>query len=683
MAEITVQGRKVTVGDNFFKLSPEQQDDTVDEIAASMGQGEKQPQVGSIEDSLRTIPGHLLQGIVSIPGAVGDIPRMIEKGADWTVGKIAGKTSDEVRAGRLAMQQMAAEQSGIPNLPNPQDVIGTQKILDAVKPATGELYEPQTTAGKYTGAVASMAPAALAGGGGMLQRAGQAIVPGVASEAAGQATEGTELEPWARALAAVTGGVGVAMTSRRGVPERMATQAMGNLDDAALAQAGRLMYEARRMGVDLTWPEAVQQITNSGTRLGDLQRVVENSSGGGPVMREFYADRPQQVAGAAQQQFQQIAPQPMVPERLGPRVQQAADTEISGVNRAINNQTRPLYQAAEQQQLPPNSPALQDPAFQEAIRQIRNNPVLAPRFAHLPDNSIGMVDAAQKIMRSRAEALQVPGPGLNPYEASVTRQSRRQVTNEARNQSPEYAAAVQYQRQARDQYLNPLQEGPTGKLAGTTDVGKQTGALFPNKPQAQSEAGVSRAMRGIGRTDPQAAENLVRQHLETNFNEATQRIQSGQNPFGGAKFSAIVAGNRQQRRNLFAAIRALPHGDVLWRGFNRFLDVMEATGKRPAPNSATEFNAQLRKELEQGGLAGEAATILATPQKAMTFISDNYKRFRLGRGTEDLARLFTQGNLRDFQRLLRTGPNSPQAVAIMVRLIGQANAGAQTPATAN
>lgn len=687
---------EIDAPDGSIAEFPDGTPDAVIKSAMQKAFGAPKPQVGAVEDSLRTIPGHLLQGVAGIPGAIGDIPDFLGGVADTLTGHTVGrvenyltkgtaeaKPREQMRAEYLASRQMIAEQTGIPTLPEPGEVINTQKIMGALQPVTGDLYQPQTTAGKYTGAIASMAPAALVGGGGVLQRAGQAVIPGVASEAAGQATEGTEFEPWARALAAITAGGGVAMTARSGVPERMATQAMGALDDAALAQAGRLMFEARRMGVDLTWPEAVQQITNSGTRLGDLQRVVENSSGGGPIMREFYADRPQQVAGAAQQQFQQIAPQPMVPERLGPRVQQAAEGVINDTRGQINQQTRPLYRAAEQQQIPANSPILQDPAYQQAVQQIRANPVIGPQVAHLPDNSVGMIDAAQKIMRSRADALEVPGPGLNPYEASLTRESRRQVTNEARNQSPEYDAAVQFQRQARDQYLNPLEQGPTGKLAGTADVGNQTRALFPNKPQAQSEAGVSRAMRGIGRTDPQAAENLVRQHLETNFNEATQRIQSGQNPFGGAKFSAIVAGNRQQRRNLFAAIRSLPNGDVMWRGFNRFLDIMEATGKRPAPNSMTEFNAQYRKELEQGGLTGETATILATPQKAMTFISDRYKQFRLGRGTEQLARLFTQGNLRDFQRLLRVGPNSPQAVGIMVRLIGQANAAANPPAPAN
>jgi hypothetical protein len=648
-------------------------DATIKAVMRKAYGGGQQPSVA--RDIATTLPGKLLEGAAAIPGAIGDLPAFAEYVADRIVGGIVGKSGEQVRADRLANQQIADQESGIPRLPNPQDVISTQKILSALEPVTGRLPQPQTTTGKYAGAIATMAPAALAGGGTAIQRAAQAVVPGVASEGAGQLTEGTAMEPWARALAAITGGGATALATRR-PPEQVAAQAMGALDDATLAQAGRLMQEARNRGIDLSWPEAVQQITNSGTRLGDLQRAVEHSAGGGPIMREFYADRPTQIDAAARQQFDEIAPQPMIPERLGPRVQQAAEADIDAVRRGINQQTRPLYNAAANQVLPPNHPALQDPAFIEAVRQVRANPLIGPRLANLPDNSIGVIDEVQKILRDNRNNLRTQGRN---YEASLTSEARRQVTNEARNLSPEYDAAVQFQRQARDQYLNPLEEGPTGKVSRTTDVGAQTQALFPNKPQAQSEVGTARAVRGIRRTDPEAAEGIVRQHLETAFNEASQRIQSGQNQFGGAKFSAVVAGNPQQRRNLNAAIRALPHGDVLWRGFNRFLDVLEATGKRPAPNSMTEFNAQIRKELEQGTMTGELATIAASPQKAITYIKDAYARFRLGRGTEQLARLFTEGNLRDFQRILRSGPNSPQAIGIMVRLISQANAGANAP----
>src|SRR5262249_27121722 len=125
---------------------------------------------------------------------------------------------------------------------------------------------------------------------------------------------------------------------------------------------------------------------------------------------------------------------------------------------------------------------------------------------------------------------------------------------------------------------------------------------------------VSRERLGKARNAPALAANLVRQHAESVFNEATQRLASGPNQFGGAKFAATIAGNPQQRRNLEAAVGALPDGDTRWRGFNRLLQVLEASGQRQRPGSMTAFNAQAMRDLEQGGLS-EAAAAPMSPQK--------------------------------------------------------------------
>lgn len=629
----------------------------------------------------------LANGAIGVLGLPGDLASY-QEGFNRSLG-IDVTPENLTQMEELGLIPKGASKGLTVKLPTSGEVIGA--VNNAIRPAptttqlvTGEqpqsflMRQPENTEEKWVDTVGRFVGGSWVGPGTWRMKGLSGATGGVASEAAGQAFEGSPNEDLARLIGGAAGVMSphlVAGARGSNVPRQMTARAMEGLDEATLNRADFLRQVAAQQGVDLTWPEAIQQASNGATRLNDLQRVVEFSEAGGPVMRQFYANRPAQIDAAARQQFDQIAPQPMIPERLGPRVQRAADADISDVNQAINVQARPMYQAAEAQTIPANSPALRDPSFRQAVQEIRNNPVLAPRFAHLPDNSIGVIDAAQKIMRSRAEALQVPGPGLNPYQASLTRQARRDVSNQARNQSPEYDAAVQYQRQLREEYLNPLEQGPTGRLAGTPDVRAQTQALFPAQPAAQSEVGVARAMRGIGRTDPEAAAGVVRQHLETVFNEATQRLQSGPNQFGGAKFSAVVAGNPQQRRSLFAAIRALPNGDLLWRGFNRFLNVLEATGKRPAPNSMTEFNAMYRKELERGGYGGELATIAGSPQKALTFIKDGYARFRLGRNTAQLARLFTQGNVEEFRTLLNNGPLTPRALVVMVRLLAQVQAG--------
>jgi len=63
-------------------------------------------------------------------------------------------------------------------------------------------YQPQTTYGEYAGTVGEFLPAAIGGPTGLARRAGVATVAGLGSEAAGQATEGTDLEPVARVVGA-------------------------------------------------------------------------------------------------------------------------------------------------------------------------------------------------------------------------------------------------------------------------------------------------------------------------------------------------------------------------------------------------------------------------------------------------------------------------------------------------
>lgn len=68
---------------------------------------------------------------------------------------------------------------------------------------TADDYQPQTTYGKYAGTVGEFLPAAVGGPVGLLRRGAAAAAAGLGSEAAGQAVEGTALEPYARIVGAI------------------------------------------------------------------------------------------------------------------------------------------------------------------------------------------------------------------------------------------------------------------------------------------------------------------------------------------------------------------------------------------------------------------------------------------------------------------------------------------------
>jgi hypothetical protein len=163
---------------------------------------QEQPQAKApnpVVDSIRAIPGGLAKGAAALVGLPGDIESGLTAGADWALGKM-GVDVQGLQKSREAFRA----QSPIPELPT------SAGINKAVSDPFGGYYEPQTRAGKYAETIASFAPAAIAPGT-AAARTARVAVPGAASEAAGQATEGTPYEPVARAAGALAGGVGVGM----------------------------------------------------------------------------------------------------------------------------------------------------------------------------------------------------------------------------------------------------------------------------------------------------------------------------------------------------------------------------------------------------------------------------------------------------------------------------------------
>jgi hypothetical protein len=154
------------------------------------------------------------KGTIGIAGGAGDLRGLLSRGVDYaaekmgaspdsaagfkdTVGKVAGYTT----AGRVL-----------------SDAPTSRDIQSKIEEQTGEFYKPKTTAGKYAQTMGEFLPAAAAGPGRMVPKLVSALAGGAGSEAAGQATEGTKAEPYARVLGAVAGGLAPHAASRAVTP---------------------------------------------------------------------------------------------------------------------------------------------------------------------------------------------------------------------------------------------------------------------------------------------------------------------------------------------------------------------------------------------------------------------------------------------------------------------------------
>lgn len=107
--------------------------------------------------------------------------------------------------GRLGINKGAEFVGARPPVSNETFLPTYSDAKSAIEGVTGKFYEPKTTAGEFARTAGEFASLAVGGPAGVANRVARVAVPAVASETAGQLTEGTSLEPWARLAGALAG----------------------------------------------------------------------------------------------------------------------------------------------------------------------------------------------------------------------------------------------------------------------------------------------------------------------------------------------------------------------------------------------------------------------------------------------------------------------------------------------
>jgi hypothetical protein len=640
--------------------------------AASDGVAPPQSNVSVPEDMARAVPTGLARGVAGLAGMPGDL----RQGAEWlgseVIGWLAAKLGADPEEAQRDLREALAKA--------PRKFPTSGEIVKGIEHIKGsELYKPQTRPGRYTETVAELVPSTVGPGGPMRNLVNFALVPGMASELVGERTKGTTFEPWARAGTALAAGGFAALVNKPTSVGQTVAKALESASPAQLEAAERLFADAHAAGVPITRPEAIQYVTNGATRLADLQRVVEAQGG----MKEFFAGRAQGNDAAARRLFDTVSPQPAPPSSVGPAVGEAAQQTLAEARTAIEKASDPYYRAAHGMQLDPFTfeRLKNDPVFAEGVRRVRDDPWIGPTIKNLPDDSVAVVDQVRKLLDETGRHLRDPiNSGRNNQAAAIVEGGRDRVVKAADFSTGShpyegpgtYETARSIEDEARRRFLEPLLQGPLGKLAErdmTTQRAIET--LFPRNPLPNSAEEISAAVSALAKRNPAAAVQLVRTHMESVFNEAARALEAGPNQWGGAGFAAALRGNPQQAANLEAAVKALPNGADTWRGIDRFLQFLQAQGQRQSIGSSTPFDTALRRELQKGSELGDA--VMLAPGigiRLPTQIKDAIEGWHLGRRTQELARLFTDPGLGlGFRRLADQPPGSRQAFVTLLRLL--------------
>jgi DNA-binding GntR family transcriptional regulator len=609
------------------------------------------------------------KGVIGLGGIVGDLQQIAKKAASYLPDIKADPESEKYarKYGRMG-DVMSVGQP--PEFPTSHDIQGQ------VEKVTGEFRKPQNQTEADAETVGEFLPAALAGPGSLARKVvTQDAIPAAASIVAGRYSD---QNPYVKALAGfIAGGTGAALSGPNTAEKLLRDRIPASVTEQDVTRAGQLIEHAQTRGVTLTWPEALSRVTGQPV-LTDTQRILESHGQTRPQMQELFSERPAQVEQAARNEFDQIGNHPAYPSTIGPQAGEAANETLTGVRQTINNAAEPYYQNAANVLLTPAemTHVRAIPGWQQARDAVRNNPQLNWRVANLPDHSVGFLNEVKKHFDQAAEnAASKFNPGRNHQVQASNEMAASAVKQVGEAKSADYQIALEIGRQGRQQFLEPLLQGPLGKLAKkdiTTQ--KAIAALFPENPVPGTAGEISDAVAALVQRRPAAAEQLVRAHVEMVFNQAARDLQGGANQFAGAKFAAKLAGGAQQRENLRAAIEALPNGAARWEGFNHLLDIMAATGTRQPKGSLTAFNALEVQSMSTGGLQ-ELASKGLSPGKWMSFANDAFKSWSLGRNLDQIARIITDprsGNA--LRQIVRIPPGSDRALMMAGRLIALGSA---------
>ena len=459
---------------------------------------------------------------------------------------------------------------------------------------------------------------------------------------------------------------GLPVGGLRSTPADIVNRNLKGVTPEQMRLAQLLQQDSIKLGMPITGAEAIAQV--SGQRgLTTTQRFLEQAEPSQGTMNQFMTGRPAGVEQGFGNVMQNVSPR--APTSTTPfNLQQTGKEVIGGAKANLTKSVDPFYQQGFSQMgiLPEADikalrakPKVGD-AIDDAISHVTTDAYSGVKG--LPANDPRVLNAAKIYLDAQYTRFTDPLAGsLNSTKAGNAFGGSREIDAYLNAKSPAYAQGSKNFEVAQKTQIGPIKAGPVGQIA-EGNVGRDV--LMPPTPIALYPADIKRTADLLRRKDPTALPDWTRQNLEGIFNETTQNLSSGQNQFGGPKFAATIAGNKQQRDNLRTLVTETG-GMQAWQGFERFLDVAQAQGQRMPANSATAFNEMIKNELGTG-IVSKALT----PFKPSNIVSWA-ENVQLGRNADMLAKMLTDpDSVAKLQELARTGPKSAKAQTLVNSIAG-------------
>jgi hypothetical protein len=434
-------------------------------------------------DMLKSAGIGLAKGAIGVAGAPGDLSDLLARGS---------KAAGDYISGKLGLEKSPELAPAI--APGAADI---QKHIEGV---TGEFYQPKTTAGKYAETAGEFLPSSLLGPGGLGVKVGTGLTAALGSEAAGQYTQGSAAEPYARVAGALAGGLTPGVVGRAITP----------LPASA----------ARTRLVDVLQNEGVDSLT-AGQRTGSRAlQYGESILGDGPGAGAGTSA----IQQRGQEQFTQAAMR-----RAGQGLDDATPETLAANNQRLGNQ---FEQLSARNTLTPDNQMITDIAT--AVRDYRNvpNSQQAQMLQGYIDDIVPHINAGQmsgeqyQAMRSRLSRQANNNRQGDPDLADALRGFRNALDNAMGRSIPAGSPDAALWQQTRREYGAQKTIEKTASRAGeATAEGQIVPANLRNTVAAENRGAYARgegqfselARAGAGIMSPLPNSGTGQRNLITDF----------------------------------------------------------------------------------------------------------------------------------------------------------------------
>lgn len=293
MATLTINGQQVTVDDSFLQLSPEQQEDTVEEIAASLGSAQ-QPQSDYGQSNFAQATSGFNEGLANLLGAPVDLANTAIGAGMSGINALFGtdlQPSQEPWGGSAGLKRSMADMGAI----YPETYSAGQQALRTGSRVVGSNILP--LAGQAARAANPLLTAAVGG-------AGTAGGAGGAAAANYIAPDNPYAEMAGELLGTAALGVPAGMIAQRS-SQRAAERAVPTIDELK-SQASDLYAQAEARGVVADGSQT-QSLSDAINKIAKDEALISPT---GRVSAEY------PTAGESMRLLQDYAGSPMDPKQM-------------------------------------------------------------------------------------------------------------------------------------------------------------------------------------------------------------------------------------------------------------------------------------------------------------------------------------------------------------------------------